>query len=145
VSPRTFNVALFVADFVTALDRLQRWTGSRPGYPTEPWHRALREAESADARRLIATRYAELDAGQRRVRYCERLSGSTTARMNGSSLGMSSVESEIPESRCSSEIRLAGLYAEWRAVARIGESDCESIYGASSLRREKANQRASAG
>jgi hypothetical protein len=69
VSPRAFNVALFVADFVTALDRLQRWTGRRPAYPTEPWHRALREAESADTRRLIVARYAQLDAGQRRVRY----------------------------------------------------------------------------
>ena len=55
-----------MADFVTALDRLQRWTGNRPAYPTEPWHRALREAESADTWRLIAARYAELDAGQRR-------------------------------------------------------------------------------
>ena len=50
-------------------------------------------------RRLIVARYAELDAGQRRVRYCERLSGSTTARMNGSPLGMSSVKPEIPEMR----------------------------------------------
>jgi hypothetical protein len=90
---------LFVADFVTALDQLQRWAGTRLAYPMEPWHRALREAESADTRRLIVARYAELDAGQRRVRYCERLSGSTTARMNGSPLGMSSVEPEISETR----------------------------------------------
>ena len=43
------------------------------------------------------------------------------------------------------KFRLRALYADWRAVARFGESDCKSIYGASSQRREKANQRASAG
>src|SRR5262249_19116485 len=82
-----------------ALDRLQRCSGSRPAYPTEPWHRALREAESADARRLIVARYAELDAGQQRVRYCGRLYGSSMARMNGRPLRLESVESEIPETR----------------------------------------------
>jgi hypothetical protein len=87
VSPQVFNVTLFVADFVTALDRLQRWTGSRPAYPTEPWHRALREAESADTRRSVEARYAELDAAQVRVRYCERLYGSSMARMNGDRWG----------------------------------------------------------
>jgi hypothetical protein len=35
VSPRACNVALFLADFVTALDWLQRWTGTRPAYPTD--------------------------------------------------------------------------------------------------------------
>ena len=66
MSPQAFNVVLFVADFVAALDRLQRCFGGRPACPSVPWHRALREAESADTRRPIAARYAELDAGQRR-------------------------------------------------------------------------------
>jgi hypothetical protein len=74
---------LFVADFVTALDRLQRWTGTRPADLTEAWHRALREAESADTRRLIAARHAERDAVHHRVTYCERFYGSSMARMNG--------------------------------------------------------------
>ena len=99
MTSRAFDPTLFVSDFVTALDRLERWAGSRPAYPSEPWHRALREAESADTRRLIAARYTELDAGQQRVRYCERLSGSTTARMNGRPLRLVSMEPEILETR----------------------------------------------
>jgi hypothetical protein len=78
---------------------MKRGIGSRPTYPTEPWYRALREAESADTRRLIAARYAELDAGQQRVRYCERLYGTSSPRMNGRPLRLVSVESEIPETR----------------------------------------------
>ena len=99
MTPRVFNGELFLSDFVSALDRFQSWGGRRPAYPAEPWRRALREAESADTRRLIMARCAELDAGQRRVRCREPLSGSTTARMNGSPLGMSSVEPEISETR----------------------------------------------
>ena len=39
--------------------------------PSVPWHRALREAEYADTRRLIGARHAELDAVHHRVTYCE--------------------------------------------------------------------------
>ena len=86
-----------MADFVTALDRLERWTGSRPAYPTEPWHPASREAESADTRRLIAARYAELDVAQHRVTYHEQLSGSALPQMNRRPLRLESVESAIAE------------------------------------------------
>ena len=67
MSSQAFNVVLFVADFVAALDRLQRCSGSRPAYPSVPWHRALREADYADARRLIVARHAELEAVHQRV------------------------------------------------------------------------------
>ena len=84
---------------------LRLWTGSNagavggPAYPTEPWRRALREAEYADTRRLVEARYAQVDAAQQRVTYRERLSGSSQPRMNGRPLRLVSVESEIPETR----------------------------------------------
>src|SRR5262245_44831159 len=81
--PQAFNVVLFVADFVAALDRLQRCSGSRPAYPLVPCRRALREADDADTGRLIVARHAELDAVHHRVTYCERFYGSSMARMNG--------------------------------------------------------------
>jgi hypothetical protein len=96
MSYQAFNVVLFVADFVAALDRLQRCSGSRPAYPSVPWHRALREA---DTRRLIVERHAELDAVHQRVAYCERFYGSSMARMNGRLLRLASVEPEIPGTR----------------------------------------------
>jgi hypothetical protein len=99
VTPRAYNAVLFVSDFIASLNQLQRLLGSRPAYPTEPWHRALREADSADTRRSLAARYAELDVGQQRVRYCERLYGSSLPRMNGRPLRLVSVEPEIPETR----------------------------------------------
>src|SRR6516225_7516203 len=71
MSPQAFNVVLFVADFAAAVDRLQRRFGSRAACPSVPWHRALREAEYADTRRLIGARHAELDAVHHRVTYCE--------------------------------------------------------------------------
>jgi hypothetical protein len=99
VSPCAYNAVQFVSDFIARLNQLQRLLGSRPAYPTEPWHRALREADSADTRRSLAARYAELDVGQQRVRYCERLYGSSLPRMNGRPLRLVSVEPEIPETR----------------------------------------------
>jgi len=99
MSSQAFNVVLFVADFVAALDRLQRCSGSRPAYPSVPWHRASREADYADTRRLIVARHAELDAVHQRVAYCERFYGSSMARMNGRLLRLASVEPEIPGTR----------------------------------------------
>src|SRR5260370_2887422 len=92
MSSQAFNVVLFVADFVAALDRLQRCSGSRPAYPSVPWHRALRQADYADTRRLIVARHAELDAVHQRVAYCERFYGSRMARSDDRVCGLAMVE-----------------------------------------------------
>ena len=95
MTPRVFYPTRFVSDFVTALDRLERWAGSRPAYPAAPWHRALCEAEESDQRRSVRARYLELDAGQVRVRYYERLECSGEALMNGKPLRLFAAESEV--------------------------------------------------
>jgi hypothetical protein len=71
VSPLPFNVGLFLEDFRQALSRC-----GTPHLPARMWHRCLAQADEFDTVRMLAARYAKIDAAEYfapRVAYYERL------------------------------------------------------------------------
>jgi hypothetical protein len=98
MNPLPFNGPLFIADFVRALDEVQRLKHSRPHYNEKRWFRCLAEADSHDSARAAQAKYDARDAqayAASHVRYCEHLPGDSIARMNGKVLHLSPSEPEI--------------------------------------------------
>jgi hypothetical protein len=87
-----FNAADF-HDFVSELNRLEKFKHARPHFPEPLWHRALSEADSRHTARALSTYYLALDTQEYRAptsAYHEKLYADTISRMNGKPLRLTS-------------------------------------------------------
>ena len=78
---QAYNPSLFIADFVTALER-SNW----PAYPSRKWWNCLRQADEHDLARRLTNYYQSQDAAVYNaspVTYLDELYVTSVPRMNG--------------------------------------------------------------